>query len=123
MKRLIAKKLKIPNKLYHATYNAYLNSIQEKGLQINNAMTNWSDSESAIYLAIDPNIAESFAESAEFIEDDIYDSGIVILEVNTKQLDKNKFDIDPNIIYEDDNEQYSFIYKGSIPNSALKIYR
>jgi hypothetical protein len=55
--------------LYHATYKPLLNNIKKKGLGGNNKK-NWNDSkDNVVYLADDPDIAESFAEANEEINE------------------------------------------------------
>ena len=51
----------------------------------------WEDSKPGIvYLANDPGVAESYAEASEAVSDKIYNSGIVILKVASKDLDISK---------------------------------
>jgi RNA:NAD 2'-phosphotransferase (TPT1/KptA family) len=57
--------MKKPQKLYHATYKALLPKIRKSGLG-NTKKTYWEDSKPGIvYLAADPDIAESYAEANE----------------------------------------------------------
>ena len=106
--------------LYHATYKKYLPSIKKNGLVINSGNCSYEGQvgDEAVYLANDYDVAESFAESAE-VDEDIMDTGIVVLEINTSLLDENKFGLDPNIILEEGEEPYSFIYRDNIPVSAI----
>ena len=110
-------------KLYHATYGAYLDSILEKGL-IPNYKTNWDFSGRYIYLTSDPDIAQSFAETADKAPNE-YLKDIVIFEVDLKDLDQDKLRVDDNIT-QDENEEdepYSFQYSGTIRPSLLTVYK
>ena len=75
-----------------------------------------------IYLADDVDVAGSFAECADLVDDDVLNSGICVFEVNVKSLDRSLFDGDPNILFEDDDAVNSFIYPEDIPPSALKLF-
>lgn len=118
--QLIENNNNLPEYLYHATYELYLKSIMKNGLGGNNLRKNWSDSkDNTVYLSTDPNIAESFAETSELADDDFIDNNdIIILQINTKFLDKNKLHLDSNI---SDNNDYSFEYNGIIPSNAISI--
>ena len=109
----------IPEFFYHATYKALLPSIKATGLDTREAALAWEDSKPGIvYLANSPSVAESYAEAAENVSDDIYDSGIVILKVASKDLDLSKLKDDRNV-QEDDSDTYE--YHGQIPWSKLKM--
>lgn len=116
----------IPNKLYHATYLPFLDSIKANGLgKTENKM--WTDSKSGVvYLANDPWVAESYAENSEFLEDrdDAEDflNNIIILEVDTEMLDSAKLNIDKNVLLSDDEENATWEYDGCIPWEACKIF-
>lgn len=110
-------------KLYHATYGVYKNSILSEGLKAGkNPNWNGMDCCGVIYLADDVDVAGSFAECADLVDDDVLNSGICVFEVNVKSLDRSLFDGDPNILFEDDDEVNSFIYPEDIPPSALKLF-
>ena len=117
--RLLKAKLEIPNILYHATYKPLLKSIKKEGL-IPGKRVNWDNGnehyKNYIYLSDDPYAAESYAETSDLVNEDWLDN-IVILQINTNSLDKNKFEIDTNNQQED-----TFQYKGIIPNSCISIY-
>ncbi len=113
---------RMPSKLYHATYEHLLPSIQNNGLG-GDRDTQWTDSErGVVYLAIDPYVAESYAETTEAY-DESFDEGdgykIVILEIDTSHLDQSMFQIDRNVI---DNEGDTVEYHGVIPALALKVW-
>jgi hypothetical protein len=115
----------IPKLLYHATYRALVNDILKDGLKICPNIRNFDWCQKGIYLASSPGIAESFAEVSENenIPEDWIDD-IVVLEINTKLLDKNSFVKDPywNIDVETlDETNLSFLYKKDIPPPAIKV--
>ena len=110
-------------KLYHATYGAYLDSILEQGL-IPNYKTNWDFSGRYIYLTSDPDIAFYFAETADRAPEE-YLNDIVIFEIDITDLDQDKLRLDDNITQDenDEEEPYSFQYKGTIRPQLLSIYK
>ena len=107
------------DKLYHASYNVFKNSILLEGLRTG-MKPNWQDMENSglIYLANSPEVAESFAECAD-VEDEIMKSGICIFAIDVSKLDETLLEHDPNILFEE--EVYSFVYSKNIPPSALKL--
>ena len=108
----------IPEFFYHATYKALLPSIKATGLDTREASLAWEDSKPGIvYLANDPGVAESYAEAAEEVSDEIYDSGIVLLKISSKDLDISKLKDDSNVL-EDDSDTYE--YHGQIPWDKLQ---
>jgi len=116
--------MNVPKKLYHATYKVHQPSIEHFGLTRGNK-SNWDDGTyydnvyaSAIYLIDDMDEAIDFAESADFVDKDIYDSGIIAFEVDTTKLDKTKFKQDP---YIDDDATNSYAYYDNIPANCLKL--
>lgn len=116
----------IPNKLYHATYLQFLDSIKANGLG-NTENKMWTDSKSGVvYLADDPWVAESYAETSEFLEDredaDDFLDNIIILEVDTEKLDSTKLTLDKNVLLYDDEENATWEYDGCIPWEACKIF-
>jgi hypothetical protein len=109
--------LSIPHYLYHATYRPLLRGIKQKGLG-NTRRKNWEDSKNGIvYLATDPYVAESYAESSDDVNEDWLDE-IVILQVDTSELDKSKFSVDSNNL-EGDTIQY----EGIIPSECLSLFK
>lgn len=104
-------------KLYHATYAHYLWYIEREGLRPD-AKKSWAFSEDYVYLTSDPGVAISFAETAEDAPDDIVDE-IVLLEIDTKDLDLDKLELDNNILSDND---YSFQYNGIIPPEVIVVY-
>lgn len=106
-------------KLYHATFNAYVDSIMKSGLQ-GGLSKNYPDSEPhLVYLATDMETAISFCEIAE-PADDIYDSGICCFEVTLDEASRAKLIYDPNIIDSDIYKCY-YAYPGTIPPELLKL--
>jgi pyrimidine deaminase RibD-like protein len=108
----------LPSVLYHATYKPRLKSIKLKGLGAG-GKRNWEDSQrGVVYLTLDPNVAESYAETSDMVPDEWLDS-IVILKIATAGLDPNKFHIDSNV---QDNTGDTVEYHGIIPPSNISLY-
>ena len=109
-------------KLYHATYGVYKESIISEGLKTGKS-SNWGGMESCgvIYLADDLDVAGSFAECADLVNEDILDSGICVFEVDVDAIDKSILQPDPNIVFDGSEDIYSFIYTKDIPPSMLKL--
>ena len=110
-----------PNSIYyHCTFNAYLPSILREGLG-DSPHRNWDFSTGDVCLHIYPSTAESFCESAEEVSDEVFDSGIVILEIDMTGLE-DLLDYDPNLT---DNYHYSgydtnaFVYSDIIPPERI----
>lgn len=115
----------IPEKLYHATYAQFLDSIKSNGLG-NTKNKMWTDSRhGVVYLANDPLVAESYAEESEWLDSlenvNDYLENIIILEVDITQLDKNKIIADRNVFVEEGDENSTWEYHGIIPWEACKI--
>ena len=109
----------IPSVLYHATYKPRLKSIKLKGLGAG-GKRNWEDSQrGVVYLALDPNVAESYAETSDMVPEEWLDQ-IVILKISTAGLDPNKFGIDSNV---QDNSGDTVEYHGVIPVSNISLYK
>lgn len=116
----------IPEKLYHATYKQFLKSIQQDGLG-NTKNKMWEDSKSGVvYLANDPWVAESYAETSEWVDEqedpDIYLDNIIILEIDTSKLDTDKLEIDKNVLLDEEEENATWEYYGVIPWEVCKIF-
>lgn len=131
-------------KLYHATYQYYLPSILEQGLKIfqpdeHLEIDNWGLSDRyieeygvrPIFLAKDCDSAYEFAETADHVPNEIYDSGIVVLEIETAYLDPDAMlvDIFYNNFEEDDIKDIydvesdgccTIAYIADIPSRAIK---
>lgn len=116
----------IPNKLYHATYRQFLEDIQLKGLGATE-LKMWADSRpGVVYLANNPWVAESYAETAEWPEEqenpeEFFDN-IIVLEIDTTKLDQSKFKVDSNVLLDKDEENTTWEYHGIIPWEACKVF-
>lgn len=105
-----------PKYLYHATYKPLLKSITKNGLG-NTYRKNWSDSKhGVVYLAKDPDVAESYAESSQNVKEDWLDE-IIILKIDTNDLDKTKLELDKNV---QDNDGDTLQYHGIIKNFEIE---
>ena len=103
--------------LYHATYEPFLNSILANGLGGAGAQQQWEDSKPGyVYLARDPEVAQSHAEANEQVPDDYIDN-IVVLAVDSNKLDMDNLEDDPNVLDDDS----TLAYKGVIPSNAFTI--
>lgn len=101
--------------LYHATYAPYLPSIEKYGLGAR-GRKNYTDSKKGVvYLAADPNVAESYAEESETVPDSYLDQ-IVILQVT---LPLDSVIKDRNVRTE---ETSTYEFHGVIPWSLISIY-
>lgn len=107
----------VPAMLYHATYRPLLRSIKANGLGGKGSeRKKWEDSKPGIvYLATSPEVAESYAETSDVVNDDWLDE-IVILKIRTENLDPSKFSIDRNVI---DNQGDTLEYHGVIPATEI----
>jgi hypothetical protein len=110
----------IPSVLYHATYRALLRSIKKTGLGGKGSESKrWEDSiHGVVYLATDPNVAESYAEASETVPDEWLDD-IVILKIATAGLNPSLLKMDQNV---QDNEGDTLEYHGVIPLSNISMY-
>jgi len=109
----------VPDTFYHATYNALLPEIKKKGLDTRKVDLAWEDSKAGVvYLANDLDVAGSYAEAAEEMPDEIYDSGIVVLHIPSKALDLKKLHDDSNVRSGGASDTYE--YHGQIPWNKIK---
>jgi hypothetical protein len=119
--------------LYHATYKPYLKNIKQNGLigpnNTNKIKKSWEDSENnVIYFAGDKNVAYSYAETSEDVPEEwIDDDKIIILSINTKDLDKSKLFLDKqnrsNFDDESDYQDKTFEYHGTVSPTLLKLVK
>jgi hypothetical protein len=113
-------KPEIPRYLYHATFKPLLKKIKVEGLGGLSSKPIWYDSKiGVVYLALDPNVAQSYAEVAFDENEDLpesWEEKIIILVIDTEDLDKTKFHIDSNVL---DNEGDTVEYHGIIPYSSV----
>ena len=114
----ILKSIKIDQPyLYHATYKPLLKKIKIDGLDTAKSKKAWEDSISGyVYLAKDPDVAASYAESSDMVPDSYLDQ-IIILTIDVSKLDGDKLFIDQNV---QDNEGDTVEYRGVIPFSSIK---
>jgi len=113
--------IEVPKYLYHATFKPLLKKIKDEGLGGKSARRMWTDSKKGVvYLDISPNGAFAFAEESEELTNDDWLEKIIILKIDTKNLDKNILFIDKN----NDNEEeiITYEYHGVIPfDSVVEI--
>jgi hypothetical protein len=104
--------------LYHATYRPLLKSIRAHGLGGDKAQAKWEDSKpGVVYLATDPNVAESYAESSDVVPDEWLDQ-IVIIKIAANTLDPSRLFIDQNV---QDNAGDTLEYHGVIPVNSMSL--
>jgi hypothetical protein len=105
--------------LYHATFRAHKPSISKSGLSSNSKHKNWTDSQKGkVYLAKDPHVALSYAETAEGVPEHHYDSGIVVYKVHKKHLNPKSLHGDSNVR---NSSSDTLEYHGDIPAAHLEI--
>lgn len=74
--------------LYHATFGCYIPAIESEGLlsrSDGNTADNWgwgTEYTDEIFLSDDRDVAASYCESADDVPDEVYNSGIYIVEVD-----------------------------------------
>jgi hypothetical protein len=118
---------KLPQYLYHATYPHRWKMIKQAGglkTHLNRRLRNWSDSRDVICLSEDPNVAESYAETA--LDELDKDWDIIVLKIDTKYLDKSYLSYDDNILYDEEDaeegfEQTEYEYSKDIPLEAISL--
>ena len=109
--------------MYHATFGCWKDSILEHGLNPSIAKNhkNWEFSnDNQVCLAFDGDIAEDFCESNNTVPDEIYNSGIVLFEVDVTGLE---LFYDPNVNREDNGVllDIALVYEGVISPDRLEI--
>lgn len=114
---LLNESLKYPKVLYHATYKPLLASIKKNGLGGKGSeRKKWEDSvHGVVYLAVNADIAESYAESSDFVPEDWLDE-IVILKIDATKLNPDLLKIDANV---KDNDGDTLEYHGIISPDLL----
>ena len=109
----------IPDTFYHATYKELLPEIKKKGLDTRKVDLAWEDSVAGIiYLANDLDAAASYAEIAEEVPAEIYDSGIIVLHIPSKGLDLERLHDDRNVRSDEASDTYE--YHSQIPWNKVK---
>ena len=102
--------------LYHATYQPLIKSIKAKGLG-NTTQSQWTDSQpGVVYLARDPEVARSYAETAESVPEEWLDQ-IVVLKISKKDLDADRLNADRNV---QGNTGDTLEYHAVIPANKLR---
>lgn len=110
------KMVSVPKFLYHATYKPLLRNIKKKGLG-NTKRKFWQDSvPGVVYLADDPDVAQSYAESADELPNDDWYDEIIVLKINTNDLDQSKLQIDQNVRLDEGEQPHTYQYHGIITN-------
>lgn len=100
--------------LYHATYRTNLKSIRELGLGAKQKK-NWDISlDNVVCFARDPIDAHDFCSCNEEVSDRVYNSGIIVFAVNSKDI--GKLEKDPNL-----HDIKSYIYRGIVPSDKLYV--
>ena len=106
--------------LYHATFGPLLEYIENKGLG-NTKITQYEDSKpGVVYLAFDPDVAVSYCEANDRVDEDWLDD-IYVLEIPINKLDKSKLFIDNNVKLDEDKEASTVEYHGVIPWSSISV--
>lgn len=109
------------NTMYHATWGAYAESIQQYGL-LRYQPQSWPGCKvGCVYLSDDIDFAVSFCEANGDVSDELYNSGCIVYAVDTKELLKSLLKPDPSIT--DEAQQHSFAYFGDIPANALQFVK
>ena len=120
--RLIENIQELPKYLYHATYGLYLDNIKKDGYIKGGIHDNWGFSNKVICLSPDIDEAGCFAEAADDISDELYDSGIYVLKIDADKLDKNALQPDRNTTpWEENGKWYgrTYEYLKDIPISYI----
>jgi hypothetical protein len=113
------KEADVPEYLFHATYLPLKKKIEKEGLVLGKNK-NWEFSDLGVYFDRTYEGAEAFAEESDIVPEDWIDN-IIVFKVFTKDLILDKLEYDPNVIIEDGEQPYSFIYKGNVQPSHLHI--
>ena len=110
VRELLTEQVKLPPTLYHASYGPLADSIQQSGLG-GDRDTMWEDSvRGTVYLALDPEIAFSYAETSDDAWDKFEtDAGleIVTFEIDTSNRDYFNL-IDPDA-FDQDAETWTWV--------------
>tara|TARA_B100000900_G_C20496578_1_gene681884 strand:+ start:382 stop:786 length:405 start_codon:yes stop_codon:yes gene_type:complete len=120
-RRYLKENYEVPPVLYHASYGPLIPSIQKDGLG-GDRETYWDDSvRGVVYLALDPEVAFSYAETSDDAWDKFEgDDGleIIVMEIDTTQLNPELFKLDSNVV---DNEGDTVEYHGVVQPAAIKV--
>lgn len=108
--------------LYHSTYRTNLASIKKFGLGAKQ-IKNFDFSETGVIcLTNDADVAYSFCESNDEIPEYKYNSGIIVLGVDTDTLDARYSGIDYNMRVSKDNDIEYYTYKKVINPRLLMVF-
>jgi len=115
--------VKVPRKLYHASFGDAVRKIKSGGLKPGTSSTSlWFDHSSGfVYATSDPTDAFGYVEM--YLEQSgMYDEDepITVFEIDTAQTDLSDWEKDP---WNDYPSIQSFAYAGNIPASALRVVR
>lgn len=106
--------------LYHATYGKFIEVIRDEGLLSRidgNKSDNWgwgTEFTDEVFLADDEDVAASYCESSDIVDDETYNTGIFIVCVDA---DDNNVEPDPWA-----NSESSYVHHGPIyPDRFLSI--
>jgi len=125
------KKNNIPSKLYHATIRQRLSDIKKYGLGgkiPKNRLwdykgTEYENIKHGFFVDIYPENAYDYIVSSDEVwdkyEDFDEDRDMVVFEIDTKDMDLSKLNIDKNDA-SNDEEPHSYFYDGIIPFEKLK---
>ena len=106
-------------RFFHATYRARLAGIKRDGLGVK-PVKNWQISKPHVtYLSSDPSVAYSYCESAEDVSDSVYDSGIIVFEIDPAGLKVASLRRDSNIQDDLESGVMNFEYHGIIDTQSL----
>ena len=109
--------------LYHATFREYVPDIQREGLMAGKHVSyQGSNPAGRVYFCYDEDCAVSFVEAADNITDDVYNSGIVLLVVDSSFLDASLYREDDNI-QDEQLRHLNLAYEGVVPPSAIIEFR
>lgn len=111
--------------MYHATLAKNVASIKKNGLRVSNGRRksyDGSDTKGLLFLADDPEIARDFVETAQQDWDNSEaDESVVVFRVDDRSLVKKDLAPDRNVIFNPEDDIYSFEYPHGIPAEFLEI--
>lgn len=101
-------------RFFHATYRARIAGIKRDGLGAKQ-IKNWDFSKDGVVcLSSDPSVAYSYCESADDVPDSVYDSGIVVFEIDPAGMKAALLSKDSNIQEDPETGVINFEYHGVI---------
>ena len=83
--------------VFHGTFRANLKDIKKYGLGARQRKNYSFSLDNVVYLTSDADMAYDFCECAEEVSDSKYESGIVVLVLDTTTLDYSKLYNDENM--------------------------